>query len=310
MNSIKQKLCDFYNRFYDWKMFVLDDLYRLCHRQLRILSKENTLDLVLERRMSLSRFGDGELKIIDGGSIGFQKADARLAERLRLILQSPPNGDSLLVCMTDIFGPLRQGAAYNYYRHLLPTCRKRWYTYLNFDYSYGCADITRFATSCNVQYSAVAEWVDKLKSIWADRRILIIEGSQSRLGVGNDLFDNVKDIGRLLAPPVNSFDAYDELLAASRMHAPKYDLAILALGPTASVLAADLASDGIWALDLGHIDIQYECFKRGYTKVQKIPGKFTNEGPDPFNVSECKDEHYLRQILARVMSEKHVTSDL
>ena len=300
MNSIKQKLCNFYNRFYDWKLFVLDDLYRCCQRQPSILSKEDTLNLVLERRMSLSRFGDGELKIIDGGSIGFQKVDARLAERLRQILQSPPNRDNLLVCMTDIWGPLRQGAAYNYYRHLLATNRKRWYTYLNFDYSYGCADVTRFATSSNQKFTAITEWVAKLKSIWEERRILIIEGSQSRLGVGNDLFDNTVDIGRILAPPVNSFDAYDELLAASRLYAPKYDLAILALGPTASVLAADLAADGIWALDLGHIDIQYECFKHGYTKVRKIPGKFTNEAPDRYNVSECKDEHYLRQILTRV----------
>lgn len=86
MNKLKQKLCDFYNRFYDWKLFVLDDLYRCCHWQPSILSKEDTLNLVLEQRMSLSRFGDGELKLIDGGSIGFQKVDAKLAERLRQIL--------------------------------------------------------------------------------------------------------------------------------------------------------------------------------------------------------------------------------
>ena len=41
---------------------------------------------------------------------------------------------------------------------------------------------------------------------------------------------------------------------------PKDKLFILALGPMATVLAYDLARLGYRALDLGHIDIEYEWF--------------------------------------------------
>ena len=32
------------------------------------------------------------------------------------------------------------------------------------------------------------------------------------MGVGNDLFDNVNSIKRVLVPSVNAFDKYDEIL--------------------------------------------------------------------------------------------------
>ena len=33
---------------------------------------------------------------------------------------------------------------------------------------------------------------DTLKKIWENKNIIIVEGSQTRLGVGNDLFANTK----------------------------------------------------------------------------------------------------------------------
>jgi len=41
----------------------------------------------------------------------------------------------------------------------------------------------------------------KLKKIWDGKDIIIIESEKSRLGVGNDLFDNTKSIKRILCPP-------------------------------------------------------------------------------------------------------------
>ena len=39
---------------------------------------------------------------------------------------------------------------------------------------------------------------DTLKKIWENKNIIIVEGSQTRLGVGNDLFANTKSIRRIL----------------------------------------------------------------------------------------------------------------
>ena len=45
---------------------------------------------------------------------------------------------------------------------------------------------------------------------------------------------------------------------------------IIALGPTATVLAYDLAKEGYQALDMGHFDIEYEWYLRNATKKQLL----------------------------------------
>ena len=52
---------------------------------------------------------------------------------------------------------------------------------------------------------------------------------------------------------------------------------LIALGPTATVLAFDLAMFGRQALDIGHIDLEYEWWTRHTTAKTTIPGKFCNE---------------------------------
>ena len=42
----------------------------------------------------------------------------------------------------------------------------------------------------------------KLKQIWKDKDILIVEGVTSRSGVGNDLFDGANSISGLSVPPI------------------------------------------------------------------------------------------------------------
>ena len=58
---------------------------------------------------------------------------------------------------------------------------------------------------------------------------------------------------------------------------PKDTLILFALGPTATVLAFDLAKEGYQALDMGHFDIEYEWYKRNAKKQEKIANKYTNE---------------------------------
>jgi hypothetical protein len=69
---------------------------------------------------------------------------------------------------------------------------------------------------------------------------------------------------------------------------------------TATVLARDLAHNGYQAIDLGHIDIEYEWMLRNATTKIAIPGKFTNEVQGGNQVEEIKDEKYLSQIVARI----------
>ena len=60
----------------------------LVFKGLKILSDEETLDEIIYNNKSISRFGDGEFKIIFGISIRFQKTSPYLSERLYEILNN------------------------------------------------------------------------------------------------------------------------------------------------------------------------------------------------------------------------------
>ena len=136
-----------------------------------------------------------------------------------------------------------------------------------------------------------------LRSVWNNKDITIIEGEKTRFGVGNDLIDNAKSCERILGPAVNSFDKYNELLEQAKK-IDKNRIILIALGHTATVMAYDLVTEGFQALDIGHLDIEYEWFLRKTDKKIPIEGKYVNEAPLGRIVPEhITDEKYNREII-------------
>ena len=72
-------------------------------------------------------------------------------------------------------------------------------------------------------------------------------------------------------PQENAFDRYDIILSCIKQYY-QGELIILALGMTATVLAYDLAKEKMRALDLGHIDVEYEWYRMGATHKLPISG--------------------------------------
>jgi len=70
-------------------------------------------------------------------------------------------------------------------------------------------------------------------------------------------------------------------------------LVLLAVGPTATVLAADLSSKGYQAIDIGHIDIEYEWYLHHATHKVPIKNKFVNEAGAGRGVGDINDAKYL-----------------
>lgn len=268
-------------------------------RQLHIMTKEETVRYIIDHQCSCARLGDGEFSVIDGGGNGFQQADEKLGERLQEVLTScNPN---VLVCIPSslkVVKPLvlnSQLSAMGYRQlflksvvmpHVLPN-RK-----------YGDALFTRFYMVWKNK-RRVPKYITLLKQLWEGEDLLIVEGKYSRLGVGNDLFDNAASIKRILCPNQNAFVHYDEILYAVKSH---YDgrLVILALGMTATVMAYDLANDGIRALDLGHIDVEYEWFRMGAKHKVAVPNKQVQEVEGGLSTIVMTNEKYLRQIVTEI----------
>lgn len=143
-----------------------------------------------------------------------------------------------------------------------------------------------------------------LKKIWNNRDVLIVEGKQSRTGIGNDLYDNAKSIKRIIGYATDAFSHYDEMFEAIKANATKEQLILLSYGPTATILAYDLAKCGYQAIDIGHLDIEYEWYLQGAKENVAIKGKFTNEAAGGRDVEEIKDKDYESQIIVDITNPR------
>ena len=270
-------------------------------RQPTVIGMSDTILAIKERRASIARYGDGEFDIIFGRTEGFQKKDLELSKRLRGILTKNDLSECFLVAVPDCFGDLSQfnEKAKIHWRIRLDKERIKWVRCLNTKAPYYQAQITRFyfdwadKSQCN-------DWYTGLKSIWDHEDVLLGEGELSRVGVGNDLFDNAASVRRILCPAENAFDCYEEILETICKHAKPSDLIFMALGPTATVLAYDLFQRGYWAVDAGHVDLEYEWMKLGATEKVKISGKYVNEVKNGNMVDAIQDEEMLSQVVAKV----------
>lgn len=274
-------------------------------KRLNILDSESTCNLIAASGCSVCRFGDGEFQIIEHWLSkrspdifkvdSFQQFDSRLGERLYSILKEPiPN---LLCCIPY---PFKDSSVYKGYDRLF--FEREYLVRKNFlnslgpeNLKWGDTDFTRFYLH-RTDIKSYLDYIGKLKQLWDNRHLLIVEGEFSRLGVGNDLFDNAASINRLLCPAKNSFSKYDSILNKAIEYGREKTI-ILALGQTATVLAYDLCKAGIQALDLGHIDVEYEWYRMGAKEKVAIPDKYVNEVREGRIASGSEDKEYLSQVV-------------
>lgn len=265
----------------------------------KIATIEETLEKIIRDKCSVSRYGDGEYKWMAGvPQASFQQTSPKMTERLIEICKSEePNH---LVCLSDGFDKLdhlnREAQCFWY--GFMGEHRKRWISYLKPGKQYYNTNMTRPYMDY-LDKSPCAHRFQLLKEIWRDRDIVLIEGDKSRLGVGNDLFDTAKSIRRILAPARDAFGKYEEILEAA-CKLEKDALYLIALGPTATILAYDLHKTGRQAIDVGHVDIEYEWFRMGATKKVTIQNKYVNEVDAGLNCTEQLDDTYQSQIIIKI----------
>lgn len=305
LTSQIQRLQEEKQRLIDYLPFEIYDKYK--HGELilpNICTVDETCDVILEKKVSMSRYGDGEFQIIFGETKTiFQKDDEKLAERLKNILIS--NEKNHIVALADDYGRLEGFNARNKdvtRKYMTDEIRKKHYRYIDMEKKYYNAYISRPYVIYDINRRDEAkERFDRLKQIWNGRDVLVVEGNKTRMGVGNDLLDNAKTIKRIIAPNENAFSNYDRILKATVDNVAVDELILIALGPTATVLAYDLAKLGYWALDIGHLDLEYEWFLKGQG-YSYIPNKYNNEMPGDVLVADINDEKYKKSIIAEVLN--------
>lgn len=268
-----------------------------------------SIDYIKQHQASVVRFGDGEIDLIMGRSIPYQSYDKDLALELLEILETP-SSPKLMVCMPDVFEHLErynsnaQRFWENHFEQFADFykehCHSSWY---------GSTFLSRPYIDWVDKSQAQAN-IEKLRSLWQDKDLLIVEGETSRSGVGNDLFDNSKSIKRIIGPSKNAYQDLDWIYDKVMEHSANR-LVLVMLGPTAKVLVKRLADSGIQAIDLGHIDSEYEWYQMKATHKVKLAHKHTAEFNYDEDIAFDEDTNYLSQIVAHIKDKekKPMTSE-
>ena len=287
---------------------MLADLQKLINKEIlekqldsiQVKGIDETLDYIIESQSSLVRFGDGEINMLAGHSIPYQDYDEELVSTMRDII-GQESQEELVVCLPDAFTDRFKFTSWaipfwkdhmdhymDFYREL---CSNSWY---------GSTFVSRPYIDFEDKSQAKAQF-EKLKSIWKNRDLLIVEGATSRSGVGNDLFDDANSIKRIICPSHSAFSRVHEIEQEIEKHANDR-LILCMLGPTAKVLAYHLSKKGYQVLDIGHIDSEYEWMKMGAKTKVKFSHKHTAEYNFDQDIEFIEDETYNSQIVARILN--------
>lgn len=272
---------------------------------IKIMSSLETIRYIKKHNCSISRYGDGEFRImLSEMDLGFQSYAETLADKLKRVISE--TDEHLLVCfpkpLVSTAGMKKRSATFWRSWCAKYNIRIQIYNFISMSGKqnalFGDAMLTRPYMDWKNRFRAKRIFKE-IKSLWEKRDVLIVEGEQTRLGVGNDLLQGAKSIRRILAPALNAYARYDQIIETI-LQAYNNELVILALGPTATVMASDLSKLGIQALDIGHLDIEYEWYLHNAQQKEAIHGKYTNEVYEGHVFSNCNDSDYRGQIIARV----------
>ena len=281
-----------------------NQIYKYRVKDLKILSSDETIDNIIKNNLSVCRFGDGEMFIIDNESgCGFQDIDNELSDRLLKVFNDTDNRKILICIPKWMFDKkelnLRTSRSQKWCRRYLLYHFGTWCNKVNLNYTYGDTSFNRRYISTKDKSNS-RTCFENLKSIWKDRDICFVEGEKTRLGIGNDLFDNAKSIKRIIAPSENAFGKISQIEDVCKKM-PKGTLFLIALGPTATVLCHDLSNFGFQAIDIGHIDIEYEWFLMGAVEPVPLKNKYVNEVQNKIDDCNFINEKYNSEVIERVL---------
>ena len=287
---------------------MLADLQKLINKDIlgkqldpiQVKGIDETLDYIIENKSSLVRFGDGEINMLAGHSIPYQDYDEELVSTMRDIIGQESRKE-LVVCLPDAFID-----RFRFTYWAIPFWKDHMDHYMDFyrelcnDSWYGSTFVSRPYIDFEDKNQAKAQF-EKLKSIWKNRDLLIVEGATSRSGVGNDLFDEANSIKRIVCPSHSAFSRVHEIKQEIEKYAAGR-LILCMLGPTAKVLAYHLSQKGYQVLDIGHIDSEYEWMKMGAKTKVKFAHKHTAEYNFDQDIEFIEDETYNSQIVAKILN--------
>ncbi|WP_020679334.1 GT-D fold domain-containing glycosyltransferase [Marinobacterium rhizophilum] len=262
-----------FREYFDSRIIALhhDDIEEFVAQYPKVWSEEETIRHLIEHRSSICRFGDGEFKLMVGERHkSFQDVNPALNSRMLEVLHS--NDPNTLIAIHPVrdfdgLGRIWQKFIIRIGREVLELLER------DRDYP----SMGAFRTLPRRNREEFVARIKLIKQIWDGRKILMVVGTNSRFTFEPELFNNAQSVDFLYAPAKNAFNEYDDIVKRITQYDKDEYLIMPVLGPTATILAYDLARMGYQAIDFGQMP---GTFRRA---------KWTLFGSEDFVIKELID---------------------
>lgn len=239
---------------------MIYNMYRrgILKNPLSVADLDKTIEELLNSEKSFVRFGDGEIRLIEGDKLPLQNADIKLAERLREIISM--RSDDVMTGIPDIFRSIEQyrPESRKFWQEHLLFFRKKYEKYCAAQYQYYDAFFSRLYYMYDDRELSVKRF-EKIKQIWKNRDVVVIESKTAHTGVDNDLLATAHSVKRIICPESNAWSVYAQLYEKALQY-DKNTLFLISAGATAKPLVVDLTKKGYRALDIGSLDMEYQWY--------------------------------------------------
>lgn len=206
-----------------------------------------TLNYIRENKVSMTRFGDGEMRMMlrFEYKLRFQRNSLALRKALRETIEyAQANPKKILLGFPHPYEDTHwTGVWVDIWEEAQEIFGK--------SKTLGDAHVSRPVFFMEHGLEGVEAW----RSIWAGKKVSIITGKGSRFELVSALFDSAASTDFIWSAPVNGFEDLDRVV--EEVSKSSSELFLISLGPAGTVLAARLAAEGKWALDIGHISDSY-----------------------------------------------------
>ena len=255
--------------------FELDELRdMLLPLKPKVLTRQESLEVLQSNPKSFARFGDGEIAIMQGHSIPFQEYDSVLAEKMFKVLKT--KRDDMYVGINDNYFhaiPLDSSERERQFlRAAAPKLRKFFMEEFNREIQY--LNACCFCGYFRYSEAVYGEIIDVKRKLFEGRKIAIVTGESVKAKWDYDIFELAAGKQYIEAPSKNAFQEYDSILDDINRNVGRDTLLCLILGPTATVMAADLTDMGYIAWDIGHMAKDYDAYMKRISKDRETNAKF------------------------------------
>mgnify|MGYP002767304946 CR=1 FL=1 len=226
-------------------------------KRLKVLKREESIDLIISSGESFVRFGDGEINLMKGIDQPFQRHDKELVQRLYHILSIPQQ--NLLVGLNEhYFEPGYKHTNYDYNRRHAYDFRQFFIENCDMHRTYIDGQCTFYEFGNNGE-ETVQFW-KKWKEAFKDKDIVIICGEGILDKLQYDVFEYAKSRKYIYGPSRHAWCRHDEIIGRIKKEISTDQLLIFILGMAGKAMIPEVTAMGYCAWDIGHLTKSYNAY--------------------------------------------------